>query len=154
MTESEVRNWLGKYFLIITIFTGGYILLFSGTMAFPGLNREEAWSIFQIIIPVLVGQLAIIFRWFGELVSGESQPGRIANIPSWVVKGPPIGTTALLVLMLFFMIIGNNREEPWGPTPETVSSIVTFVVSVLNASTIFIVAGYFGKPEQADADSD
>ena len=152
MTESEIRNWLGKYFLVITLITGGYILLFAGTKAMPGLSRDEAWKIFQIIIPVLVGQLTIIFKWFGNLTNSAPPPSGMSPIPTWVVKGPPIGTSVLLFFMLLFMIIGNNGENQWGPTPDAVSGLVTFVVSVLNATTIFVVAGYFGRTQTDQID--
>jgi hypothetical protein len=143
MTDVDIRNWPGKYFLGITLVIGGYILLFAETKALPGLSRDQAWKVFQIIVPVLVGQLTIIFRWFGNGQRAQPAEAKVTGIPEWVVKGPPLLTSGFLVLMVALMVVGNNRENPWGPAADSVSALVTFVVTVLNATTLFVVAGFF-----------
>ena len=131
--------------MLITVVAGGYILLFADTRLLPGLTKSNATSIFEIIIPVLVGQLTVIFRWFGNPASVQSnQP---VDLPNWVVKAPPILVSLLLAVSVLFLIVGNNREHPWGPSAESFAAIVTFCVSLLNATTVFIVTRFFTTPK-------
>lgn len=145
MTERDVRNWLGIYFLVVTTVSGGYILLFADTRLLPGLTRPNANGIFEIIVPVLVGQLTVIFRWFGNQTSVNSDTP--VDLPNWVVKAPPLLVSALLIITVLMLIVGNNREHPWGPSAESFAAIVTFCVSVLNATTVFIVSRFFSSPK-------
>lgn len=146
MTERDVRNWLGIYFLVVTTASGGYILLFADTRLLPGLTRPNATSIFEIIIPVLIGQLTVIFRWYGNQTSVNSNAP--IDLPTWVVKAPPLLVSLLLAVSVLMLIVGNNREHPWGPSAESFAAIVTFCVSILNATTIFIVSRFFGDPKK------
>ncbi len=58
MTTTEVRNWLGIFFLGMTSALGAYIILFQETRALP-IFSKDASSAFQIIIPTFIAQLTI-----------------------------------------------------------------------------------------------
>lgn len=141
MRISEIRNWLGLYFLLITGVLGGYLLLLHDSPLLP-LTESEAMSSFQIVIPVLIGQLTVIFKWYGtEAVATEDV---VVNLPTWVVKGPPLLVSALLVLGIGALVLGSWGEgHNWAPSPGNFKSLITFCVSLLNASTIFILARFF-----------
>src|SRR5438046_2050049 len=122
MRSREVRNWLGIYFLLITGCLGGYILLFSETQLLP-MPRSEATAAFQIIVPVLIGQLAIIFRWYASpyLPAGEST----VSVPPWVVKGPPALVVFLMLAAIIQMAVGNFwGSRSWTLAPSAFRNIV------------------------------
>jgi hypothetical protein len=145
MTASEVRNWLGKYFLLTTVLLGGYILLFSGQYtALLRIDRQTGMDCFQIIVPTLLGQLTLIFRFFGSVdrIADEE----IVPIPGWVVKWPPILLLGLIVATIVVMGLGNVQNgQPWSPLQDQFKTIVTFYVSVLNATTVFVVSRFFER---------
>lgn len=151
MRSSEVRNWLGKYFLIITAAIGGYILLFGETPLLP-MARSEATGVFQIVLPVLLGQLTIIFRWFTETKDPEQEDSVVA-VPAWIIKWPPWIVVCLIVLSAIQMALGNlwgNRV--WTLSPTIFRNIVTFCVSILNATTVFVVSKYFAGVKSGKQD--
>ena len=141
MTEKELRNWLGIYFLLVTSVLGGYLLMFNESKLLP-LSSEEATSAFQIVIPVLIGQLTIMFKWFG---GSKTSREREINIPKWTVVAPPSIVAVLLVVSLILLIAGNSSETgySWGLNAAKFKSVITFCVSLLNATTIFVIAKFF-----------
>jgi hypothetical protein len=151
MRAGEVRDWLGKYFLLTTVIIGGYILLFAGRYtALLRIDRETGMDCFQIIIPTLIGQLTIIFRFFGT--SDRVDDNQIVPIPSWVVKWPPMLLVGLLIVTVITMALGGTGEgQPWSPLQDQFKLIVTFYVSILNATTIFVVSRFFETPKSTDA---
>jgi hypothetical protein len=148
MREREVRNWLGIYFLFVTILLGGYIILFAETKLLP-MSKAEAMNAFKIIIPVFVGQLAIIFQWFSRHDAASSEA--ILSIPPWVVKAPLILVACLLIAGIVIMIIGNSGSQTtqpaWSPSPERFKDLVTFAVTVLNATSVYIVMRFFKETQ-------
>jgi len=140
MTIKQIRNWLGLYFLLITSVLGGYILMFKETSLLP-ISKSEGIDAFEIIIPVLVGQLTIIFKWFGI---GQTEQDKIVDIPVWVVKGPPIIVAILLIGAVVNLVVGNSDgTHAKVISPDSFKAIVTFSVTLLNATTLFIIARFF-----------
>ena len=148
MTAKEIRDWLGKYFLLSTIIIGGYILLFAGRYTvLLRIDWQTGMDCFQIIIPTLVGQLTIIFRFFATAQTIKDDT--IVDIPSWVVKWPPLLLIALLVVTIVAMALGNVAEgQPWSPLQDQFKLIVTFYVTVLNATTVFVISRFFEVPKE------
>ena len=137
MTAKEIRNWLGVYFLLITAILGGIILLFGNSI----LRIDDSIGVFEIIIPVLVGQLAIIFRWFtSDHISSKKHR---TLLPGWIVKGPPLLVLLLLITSIALKIIGFHYDSPWTPSDEQFKAVVTFCVTILNATTIYVISRYF-----------
>ena len=145
MKAIEVRNWLGIYFLGATFVLGAYLLLFGGGRLLP-FERSDATAAFQIIVPVFIGQLAIIARWF---TTNPPDPDTVVNIPNWLVKGPTIGALAVIGLTIVLKIASNYSAQHGGAEfvsllGDDFKTIVTFCVSILNATTIYVVAALFG----------
>ncbi len=140
MKISQIRDWLGLYFLSITVSLGGYLILCSETIALP-ISKSEAMDCLEIIIPVLIGQLTLMFKWYGI---DQKTVDKKANIPSWVVKGPPIMVSFLLLCSIVILIVGNLDEgKSWVISPDTFKRLITFCVSVLTGTSVFIVARFF-----------
>ncbi len=139
----------GKYFWLTTVFLGGYILLFSGQYtALLRIDRQTGMDCFQIIIPTLLGQLTLIFRFFGGCP--PYCPRRDSSISSTVVKWPPILLLGLIVATIVVMGLGNVQNgQPWSPLEDQFKTIVTFYVSVLNATTVFVVSRFFERAKPA-----
>jgi hypothetical protein len=141
MTSKDVRNWLGIYFLLVTGIFGAYLLLFRESPLLP-ISKAEATDAFEILVPLLLAQLTMIFRWFsGEESANETE---LSKVPRWVVVGPPIMVSGILIVSLATLIIGNvGNGHRWTPGPDAFKGIVTLCVSILNASSVFIVSKYF-----------
>lgn len=142
MTYAQAQRWLGLYFLIITAVMGTYILIFPGTRALP-VSREEAEHAFQVIIPVFIGQLTIIFQWLGARDSKISN--EIVGIPAWAIVTPPIIAVFIVASVVAALAINNVLSETGadGINTSAFNAAVTFAVGILNASTVFLVARLF-----------
>ncbi len=143
MNADEVRTWIGKYFLITLSVLGGYIYIFSETIFLP-LSRSEAFAAGETILPVLFGQLTIVYRWYFSPTAVDSV-GDI-KVPVWLIKWPPMISVVLISASIASMIIANQQQAYWAPDPETFRRVVVFVVSLLNVTTIIVILRYFGDP--------
>lgn len=148
MKANEIRNWLGIYFFASTAFWGAYILLFAGTHLLP-INESDCNAAFQIMIPFLVGQVTIVFKW----LAGDQKlnSSREVKLPVWAVKGPPIATTVILIATFVSLIITARSETGTWIEGTRFKSIVTFAVALLNASTVFLVMKIFGAKEESNS---
>lgn len=148
MKAGEVRDWLGKYFLLMTVSLGGYILLFAGRYTvLLRIDWQTGMDCFQIIIPTLLGQLTIIFRFYGAANAIDEKAS--VPIPDWVVKWPPLLLAGLVVVTIVLMAFGNvEGGQQVSPLQDQFKMIVTFYVAVLNATTVFVVSRLFeSQPE-------
>lgn len=139
MSASQVRNWLGLYVLCLAAFLGGYSFL-APDFLLP-LELGDRTSSFEIILPLLIAQISVVYRFFTD----PDAEGRdsLRDIPGWVVKAPPLLVSFLLAVELIsFAIAGFRRTKP--PSPETFKALVTFCVALLNATTVLIITRYFG----------
>jgi hypothetical protein len=139
MSVQQVRNWLGMFFLGTTALMGAYIILFQETVALP-ISSKDATSAFQIIIPTFIAQIATIFRWISNPGGDDNA---VAVLPRWAVIGPPV-----LVLLILGVTIGLLMIDAGGSLNggTIFKNAVTLCVSLLGASTVFIVARVFTAP--------
>jgi hypothetical protein len=143
---SEVRNWLGRYFLLTTVCLGTYILLFAETRLLP-ISSGDSLDAFQIVVPVLVAQLTTVFSWF----TGPSKVASdtIVEIPSWIVKAPPLLVVSMVVVAVLSLIVSTSQGGTGWIDASKFKSIVTFSVTVLNATSVILVARVFGQSKLA-----
>jgi hypothetical protein len=147
MRAFEVRNWLGIYFLVVTSVLGAYILLFGETRLLP-ITQQDSSDAFEIIIPVLVGQLIIIFRWYAGAT--DLNKNDVIALPRWVVIGPPLIVLGILVVTIGVLIVTNLGDGSNAVlSASRFKGIVTFCVTLLNATTIFIIIRYFEAEKNA-----
>lgn len=144
MTFKAARKWIAIYFLLVTVVTGGYLLLFGRTRFLP-IDKDQASATFQILIPVLVGQIAVIFQWIAQIGSTQDDD-KVCPIPSWAIQLPPLLVLGLIGVSVIVLILGNwGNGSNSAMGPEEFKSVFTFAVSVLNASTVFLVGRLFPK---------
>lgn len=150
MNASEVRTWIGKYFLLVLSVIAGYIYIFAETVLLP-IARTEAYAAGETIIPVLLGQLAIIYRWF---FSGDSLDlvGDV-TVPAWLVRWPPMLAIGLIAAAIASLVIANSTGGQWAPDPEMFRRVVVFSVSMLNVTTVIVITRYFAAKSVAAASS-
>src|SRR5262245_49413727 len=147
MRPADVRNWLGSYVLGLTSVLGAW--LFMAPKGLLPLEDPDRTATAQIVIPFLMGQLAAVFQYFSSQPRAKS--GRI-DIPSWVVKAPPIVITIILLVQFTMLGVGAVTDHPsLISTPEAVRSVITFCVAILNASTVYVMAAYFETKKAQDA---
>jgi hypothetical protein len=140
----EARRWLAIYFLLTAAITGSYLLIFSGTFLLP-LSPDDATASFQILIPVLAGQITVIFQWIALANNTPEENDLPSPIPGWAIKLPP--TLAILIVMLaaVALVVSNRPGVSSSMSPMTFKNAVTFSVTILNSATIFLVARLFPK---------
>jgi hypothetical protein len=147
LEATAIRNWLGTYILVLTAVLGGYLLLAGGTWLLP-LEPDDVTSSFEIVIPFLLSQVVIVFKFFAGDHPGTRS---VAGMPSFFVKGPPLLATGLVFSALAVMATGGHSAATWTPSGVKFKAIVTFVVALLNASSAFVIAKYFESKGQAEA---
>jgi hypothetical protein len=84
-----------------------------------------------------------MFQFFvlpGSNVDNE----KVVDIPSFVIRWPPILVTFGFILTVALMAIGGKSSL--SPDQEQFKKILTFFVSLLNATTVLVVARIFKKP--------
>jgi hypothetical protein len=140
MRKFEVRNWLGVYFLLTTVAVGGYIMLFGHSRYLP-MQKEEAGAALQIVIPLFIGQLTVMFKAFTgpALQDGNAK----VDIPIWVIKLPPLLVLGLFVAGVAALILANQQDSGLHFGPSDFKALVTLCISLLNATTIFVITKYF-----------
>jgi hypothetical protein len=139
MKINTIRNFLGLFYLGTTTILGAFILIFGGFQHILPFSEEDANSSFQIIIPTFIAQLTIIFKWYANPPKLEEET---INIPKWVVLAPPILSLLILISTIAIIAVDNGENLEGG---KMFKNVVTFVVSVLGATTIFIVARVFNE---------
>ena len=149
MSPTEVRNWIGVYTLLLASMAGAYLLLARPPLL--PLDSESISSGFQILIPVLLAQVVTAWRFFAATTADNDDKVPIAP---FIVKLPPIVVTALLLLLFLLLGIGGMTGASWTPTGEQFKGTLTFAVSILNATTVFVVSRFFQSPAVASARSD
>ena len=137
MSANTIRNLLGVFFLGTTTVRGAYIILCQDTAALP-ISKRDATSAFQIIIPSLIAQVTIVFRWISN--PPANVPDKVA-IPAWAVVLPPLLVIAILVGTVILIVTDKGEHHDAG---ATFKNIVTFCESLLTATSVFIVARVFG----------
>lgn len=136
MSPASIRNWIGIYLLVLTGSLAGVLLLAGNMMP---LEESDITASFEIMIPFLLGELAVVFRFYVHPRSRASQ----ISIPAWVVKGPPIIVTVLLVVGFGVELGGGLTQSRIAPSPERFKALLTFCVALLNVTTIYVMTKYF-----------
>jgi hypothetical protein len=142
MTVRTARHWLGIYFLLVTVLVGGFLLVFSGSVLLP-LTGDEAKSSFQVIVPVLVGQVAIVFRWLSTADPDVLEDNKVSPVPGWAIILPPCLALFCFIVGVVALCLSNRPESGLSVGPPTFQAIVTFTVTILNASTVLLVGRLF-----------
>jgi hypothetical protein len=142
MTNSSARRWLGLYFLLASTGLGLFLLLFTGSAILP-LDAADGSAAFQILLPVFVGQLTVIFRWIAGIGNEAKDANAACSIPGWAVRIPPILAVTIVVCAAFALAAANSPTSTLKTSPETFKASVTFAVTILNATTVYLVTKLF-----------
>src|SRR5207249_1364160 len=95
------------------------------------LESADRTAAFEIILPVLIAQVAAVYRFFTD--ANAHHKAAELNLPVWVVKAPLLLVTLLLLIeFVLFGAAGIRRDKP--PSAETFKGLLTFCVALLNAS--------------------
>jgi hypothetical protein len=139
MSAQDIRTWLGTYVLVLTAVLGAYLQLAGGSWLLP-LENEDVTSSFEIVIPFLLTQVVIVYKFYTtDRTSNRAIPG----MPGFLVKAPFALVTGILIITFATMAVGGRTGSRHTPSAAQFKGIVTFVVALLNASSVFVVARYF-----------
>ncbi len=139
ITYAAARKWLALYFLLFTVIIGLYVLIFAESVLLP-LSSSDAGDVFRIIVPVLLGQVTIVFQW---IANSDRESRRICPIPRWAIVCPALLSSTVILVTALAMAIGNFNDIGFGVSPDAFKTSVTLAVAILNASTVFLVARLF-----------
>jgi hypothetical protein len=142
MSLTSVRNWLGVFFLGTTAALGAYIIIFQETRALPIASRD-ATSAFQIIIPTLVAQLTLAFRWIANPPTNMDDS---IELPKWAVVGPPAAVLLIMVVTVILIVVDAGNSLQGG---TIFKNAVTFCVTLLGSTTVFLMTRVFSNTERA-----
>jgi hypothetical protein len=142
MTVKATRRWLGIYFLVSVTIIGLYLLSGAKTVWLP-LSRTEAVAIFSIVIPVFVGQIASIFQWMQVAAPDAFTDRSESPIPGWAIILPPSLALGIFFVGAIALVISNLPGCSLNVGPDAFRDIVTFSLSILNASTVLFVPRIF-----------
>jgi hypothetical protein len=140
MGASAIRNWLGPYMLGLTFLVAGYFFLAPADILALGDGDKHAAG--EILVPFFVGQLTLIYQYYGD------NPPRDAptNIPKWAVMGPLVLVTILFVAIVVLMAVGQQtNHKDLIPAPEPLKGVLTAIVTILNATSAYIITRVFKK---------
>lgn len=142
MKNKDARRWFGLFFLFSAFFIGAYLLIFAGTKFLP-LSSDQSSDCFKIIIPVLIGQLAIIFQWLS--ITDNKDSGEISSLPAWAIFLPPVLSVLVIILAAIGLVVANDEHSTLKMGPENFKQALTFSVTLLNATAIYFIAKLFPK---------
>lgn len=139
MRADAIRHWLGTYVLVLTAVLGTYLILAGGSWLLP-LEDNDVTSAFEIVVPFLLTQVVIAYKFFtSQHASAKEVPG----LPTFLVKAPMLLVTMMLLVTGTLMAVGGHTGAAWTPSAGQFKALITFCVSILNASAIFVIARYF-----------
>ena len=142
MKKSQLGKWLFLYYLSISSFFGFVLLIFGKTV----LHVDDPVGIFSILIPTLIGQVAIISKWYVDRANDKDEElDTEVKIPNFIVKAPLIIAGFLLLLSSILKIVGFHLDADWTPDDSQFKGVVTFTMSLLNATSIYLVSVFFSK---------
>src|SRR5260370_40500303 len=144
MKMKHVRNVLGPFFLITTAFIGLYVLLFKGGPLLP-IESADGIASLEIIVPVFVGQLAIVVGTYGKMSDKEVIP-----VALWVIFMPPVIVVIMFAAVISYIVWSNNPNHPLDNVGETFRGVITLAISLLNATTIIVISTFLTKKKNKD----
>ena len=142
MKLRTARAWLAIYFLLSAAFIGAFLILFRRSPILP-LEVKEANATFQIIIPVLIAQVTIVFQWLAKGQHDAASADKDSPVPSWALVLPPILAVGIFLLAAVALALSNRENAMLQVSPEAFQSAVTLAVTILNASTVMLVGRLF-----------
>lgn len=105
---------------------------------------------FQIIVPVFVAQLTTAFTWFTN-VSGTAKD--TVTFPAWVVQAPPLLVVAVIAITMVSMVMAGGHGAAGWIDATKFKTVVTFCVTILNATTVLVSGRVFGKSANLSSQS-
>ena len=149
MKKRTVANWLFYYYLTGTVVMGLVLIIFgSGEIS---LQLDDSLGVFAIIIPVFIGQLTIIYQWYtNQAVNGDSNMDQNLSISPSLVKIPALVVFGIFLLAITLRAYGIKNDIKIMGDPQF-KQMVTFAMSILNATTVYLVAMFYRPAESAEA---
>lgn len=143
MEKNNVAKWLFVYFFLVTTVLG-FILILLGKQL---LHIDDVNGLVAIIIPTFIGQLTLMVKWIVDNNVVNANYKTKLNLSPFFVKGPPITFIIIVVITFVIRIIGYNTDASWTPNDEQIQTVFTFLLSIFNATTIYLISIYFSTKE-------
>ena len=140
MEKNKIAKWLFLYFFIITTILGFSLILLGRSL----LHIDDVNGLVAVILPTFVGQLTLMVKWLVDTSVSDNNITLI-NISSFLVKGPPIIFAALILVTFIIRIAGYHYDANWTPDDSQVKATFTFLISIFNATTVYLTSVYFSK---------
>jgi hypothetical protein len=132
MTGKTVKVLLGLFFLGTAVALAAYINLWQGSWYLP-ITEQDATSAFQIIIPMLVGQVAVVWR----ASMAEKRTGQRHVVAAWLVVAPPLVVLVALAVTIARIVSDQGATMNSG---AAFNKMVTLCVTILTVTSVVILA--------------
>lgn len=144
MKKSVLGKWLFIYYFCISSVFGFFLIVFGKTL----LKIDDPAGVFSILVPTLISQVAIIMKWFVDKANEkDTKADYVVRIPTFMVKVPLIVVTFILLLGTVLKVIGFHLDADWTPSDQQYKWMVTFCMSLLNATSIYLVSVFFNRKD-------
>ncbi|MFD3306608.1 hypothetical protein [Alteromonas macleodii] len=67
----------------------------------------------------------------------------MSPIPGWAIKTPALLSLGIVIVAALALYMSNDPESGIEASPDTFKSSITFAVTILNASTVFLIGRLF-----------
>jgi len=145
MTKQKLINWLTHYYLVFTLVVGMLLILLGPKESIFSLDDLE--GIYSIIIPVLFGQLTIIYNWFSSSSNNEKEMSKTINLSEKFVKIPLIGIAICVFICFLLRGLSINLEWSWVLSESQFKWIISLSMALLNATIFILVVNLFKVKE-------
>ena len=145
MKKREHADWLIYSTLVGTV-TLAVVLIWLGP-ADSLLSFTDLPGIFAIIVPVLIGQLALLYKWRAKNWNNQHEVDSVTNIPKNIIRLPLILCFGIVFLPLIFRGLGLYFEWKSILSEHQIKMSITFSMSVMNASIVLFIADVFKTKE-------
>jgi len=142
MKKSEIANWLLFFYLGTSVILGAALIILGPQNSWLGLS--DNFAEFAIVIPVFLGQLAFLFRWFvSQATNTGSDLEETVNISSKLIKMPALIVIGIFLLAILLRGLGINNNWSIQIDETQFRNLITFGMSILNATTIYLAAIFY-----------
>jgi len=148
MKKSKIANWLFYYYLSSTALLGTVLILFGSENSFLALKDYSA--VFSVLIPVLTGQLTILFQWrANQAFRSNHELDKEVNISPSAVIASPIVVTVLFLLAIFLRGFGILYDWKYQVSESQFRNLIVFVLTILIVTTVYLVILFY-HPSSSD----
>lgn len=141
MKNSELSNWINIRFIVLTFAIALTLIILGPIDSLMGLS--DLTSIYTIIIPVLIGQIAALYQWRTNGNISKEVLEKEIDIPAIWFKLPFYLSSLSIFIGVILRIFSVQFEWDWQLSEDQFKKIVSFSMVLINATLIISITNIF-----------